>query len=244
MLYLIKSFFIILILFFYSSLPVSGEHQTNKVFKDFIFWRTSEGYWEASNTYFDSDMNYTIRSYSSLILIILNGKKYSETEYRFYPFGIAAERYGKGIVKNGEGIEVIVNYSGQLINDMGSMGFTKADHGGVSSGDRTLYKLLSEKDSLRVNRKKDTRIDSYRLYTTFTSPNHRLRSNFGFYYKDNDNDPGSMRAFILSQDHRIKKEDFEARRLFLRKKYNIKNLSYSDPKNQGESIVERLRVGE
>lgn len=239
MLKLSKKIFIVFVFIFLITLDGhASDHSIN--FKDFSFWRMMEGYWEAKNTYFDSDMNYIIRSYSSLIIIKLDNKNYFEKEYRFYPYSIAADRYGKGLVKEGEGIEVIVSYSGKLIDDKGTMGNTHADHVGVSSGDGIKYKLLSDKDSLRANRKAETIFDSYRLYTTFTSPNHKFRSNFGLYYETKDKDPGSMRAFILSQDHRIGNNDFEERRNYLRNKYNIKVVSSADPKNIGQSYVYRL----
>ena len=68
----------------------------------------------------------------------------------------------------------------------------------------------------------------------------KFRSNFGLYYETKDKDPGSMRAFILSQDHRIGNNDFEERRNYLRRKYNIKVISSADPKNIGQSNVYRL----
>jgi len=135
----------------------------------------------------------------------------------------------------------VVNYKGELIDGIGTIGNTYADHGGVSAGDGVTYQLLSDKDSLRSNRSKGNNFDSYRLYTTFTSPIHRLRSNFGFYYKLTDEDPGSMRAFILSQDKKIDKKEFEGRKKYLREKYKIKVLSIADPRNDGASQVKRLQ---
>ena len=229
--------------FVISFIPLScnaSNHLNNIYFNDFQFWRMMDGYWEAKNTYFDSDMNYIIRSYSSLIIIKLHKKNYSETEYRFYPYGIAATRYGKGLVKEGEGIEIEVNYSGKLIDDNGTMGNIHADHGGVSMGNGVKYEILGGNEALRSNKKAGNTIDSYRLYTTFISPNYRLRSNFGLYYKSLDEKPGSMRAFILSQDQRIKSEDFNIRRNNLRKKFNIKVVSVADLNNEGQSHVYRL----
>jgi len=207
---------------------------------DFKFWQTTSGWWEGSNTYFDSDMDYTIRDYSSLVHIELDGKLYRETEHRFYPDGISAERYGQNKMNPGEGVELVVVYTGELLDDSGTLGKTVADHAGPSSGSGVAYTLLSDVDAVRTNRYKDTEFDSYRMYFTFTSPDHRYRSNFGLHYDSDDHESGSLRAFILYRDRRIEESDFEKRRKALRKKYNVKVISTSDPQKKRRSLVRRL----
>ena len=80
MLKLTKKIFIAFVFVFLITLDGhASDHNIN--FKDFSFWRMMEGYWEAKNTYFDSDMNYIIRSYSSLIVIKLDNKNYFEKDF-------------------------------------------------------------------------------------------------------------------------------------------------------------------
>lgn len=206
---------------------------------DFPFWQKMSGWWESDNTYMDSGMDYLIRSYSSLVHIELVGNQFHETEHRLYPAGLGASRYGKGLEKPGEGVEVVVTTTGELIDDSGSLGNIFMDHSASSSGPNVVYRMLSDNDGVRLNTNPDTGVDAYRMYFTFTTADRRLRSNVGLYSKA-DEDLGSLRAFILYRDRRIAPSTFEARRAALRKKHNVKVLSVADPDNPGQSLVNRL----
>ena len=236
----LKLILISLLLLANQSNAVEADSNDRNKFLDFPFWKKMVGVWESDNTYFDSKMNYTIRSYSSLIHIQINGVEYLETEHRFYPDGIASIRYGKGLMQAGEGIELITNYSGALINRSGSMGNTQVDHAGASGGSSVEYKILSDDEAVRTTKDPKSSIDSYRRYTSFITDSQRLRSTIGFYTSDKDHSPGSVRAYILHKDHKIKQNDFEQRRKELRQKYNVRVISKAHPDIPGASLVKRL----
>ena len=205
---------------------------------DFPFWQQMSGWWESDNTYLDSDMNYLVRSYNSLVHIELTGKRFHEVEHRFYPAGLGASRYGKGLEKPGEGIEVVVTTTGELLDNSGSLGKIFIDHSASSSGPHVVYRMLGNNDGVRLNTNPKTGVDTYRMYFNFVTPDRRLRSNVGLHSEGEE--IGGLRAFILYRDHRIDASAFEARRAALRQTHNVKMLSVADPDNPGQSQVTRL----
>lgn len=216
----------------------SASAQDTKL-SDHPFWQNMSGWWASENTYFTSDMDYTVRSYNSLVYIELDGTNFRESEHRFYPAGIATSRYGKGLMAEGEGIELIVVTTGDLIDDQGTLGNIQTDHAGGPSDPAVVYNILGDNDGVRLKPNPKTGVDSYRMYFNFTTPNHRFRSNFGLVY-DEAEDVGALRAFILYRDKRMKRSDFKAKRAEFRERHNVKVISVADPDNPGQSLVTRL----
>ena len=206
---------------------------------DFPFWQKMSGWWASENTYFTADMDYTVRSYNSLVHIELDGKKFTESEHRFYPAGIATTRYGNGLMGPGEGVELIIITTGELIDDQGTLGKIRMDHSSGPFDPTVVYRVLSDDDGVRVRPNAETGIDTYRMYFNFTTPNHRFRSNVGLLYEEGQ-DIGGLRAFILYRDKRMKGDDFEAKRAEFRTRHNVKVLRVVDPDNPGKPLVTRL----
>ncbi|MDE0799676.1 MAG: hypothetical protein OSB02_02925 [Rhodospirillaceae bacterium] len=206
---------------------------------DHPFWKNMSGWWASENTYFTSDMDYTVRSYNSLVFIELDGTKFRESEHRFYPAGIATSRYGEGLMAEGEGIELIIITEGELIDDEGTLGNIQTDHAGGPNDPAVVYNVLSDNDGVRLKPDPKTGVDAYRMYFNFTTPKHRFRSNFGIVY-DEAEDVGALRAFILYRDKRMEGSDFKAKRAAFREHNNVKVISVADPGNPGQSLVTRL----
>lgn len=206
---------------------------------DFPFWQNMSGWWASENTYFDSDMDYTVRAYNSLVHIELDGKTFTESEHRFYPAGIATTRYGEGLMGPGEGVELVIITTGELIDDQGTLGKVRMDHSSGPFDPTVTYNVLSDNDGVRVRPNAKTGIDTYRMYFNFTTPNHRFRSNLGLLYEDGE-DIGGFRAFILYRDKRIQRSDFKAMRAEYRARHNVKVLRIADPNNPGKALVTRL----
>ncbi len=211
----------------------------SKVLTDFPFWQKMEGWWESENTYFDSNMEYQVRSYSSLVHIELDGRTFRETEHRFYPAGLSTTRYGQGLMAPGEGVELVVKTTAVLIDDRGTLGNIVIDHAGSSQGPNAVYLMLGRNDGVRLNTNPDTGVDNYRMYFNFTTSDRRFRTNFGL-LGDDEKNLGGLRAFILYRDHRIDPAAFEVRRAALRKKYNVKVISVANPDQTPRSLVSRL----
>ncbi|MDG2318658.1 MAG: hypothetical protein P8L79_00205 [Rhodospirillaceae bacterium] len=213
--------------------------QNGRSLADFPFWKKMEGYWESENTYFDANMDYQVRSYSSLVHVELNGHNYHETEHRFYPAGLSTSRYGKGLMQPGEGIELVVTTTGKLIDDAGTLGNIYIDHAGSSGGPNVAYHMLGENDAVRTNTIPETGVDNYRMYFNFTTPDRRFRSNFGLLGNDKEN-LGGLRAFILYRDHRIDSANFENRRAAIREQHKVKVISRAHTDGTRQSMVTRL----
>lgn len=206
---------------------------------DFPFWQKMSGWWASENTYFTADMDYTVRAYNSLVHIELDGKKFTESEHRFYPAGIATTRYGEGLMGPGEGVELIIKTKGELVDGKGTLGNVRMDHSSGPFDPSVEYRVLSDDDGVRVRPNAKTGVDTYRMYFNFTTPNHRFRSNVGLLYEDGQ-DIGGLRAFILYRDKRIEQADFNAMRAEFRARHNVKVLRVVDPDNPGKSLVTRL----
>ena len=220
----------------YGQTPTRG---TEAQLADFVFWQQMEGWWEGDNTYFDDQMDYTVRAYNTLVHIELIGRKFRETEHRFYPAGVGPSRYSQGLERPGEGVELVVVTTGELSDDAGSLGAIRMDHTAISSGPNVAYRVLSNNDGVRLNNNPDTGVDTYRMYFNFITPDRRLRSNVGIYSKEPDK-LGALRAFILYREHRIEPEQFANRRAALRKRNNVTVLNQADPENPGKSRARRL----
>lgn len=217
----------------------SGASAQDAKLSDFPFWQKMSGWWASDNTYFTADMDYTVRAYNSIVHIEIDGTQFRESEHRFYPAGISTSRYGKGLMADGEGIELIIITTGNLIDDKGTLGNIQTDHAGGPSDPAVVYKVQSNNDGVRLKPNPKAGIDTYRMYFNFTTPNHRFRSNFGIIY-DEDKDVGGLRAFILYRDKRIERSDFNAMRAEFRARHNVKVISVADPDNPGQSLVTRL----
>lgn len=219
-------------------LTSSASAQDAKL-SDFPFWQKMSGWWASENTYFTADMDYTVRSYNSLVHIELDGTQFRESEHRFYPAGIATTRYGKGLMAEDEGIELIIVTTGELVDEDGTLGKIRMDHSSGAYDPSVVYKVLGDDDGVRVRPNAKTGVDTYRMYFNFTTPNHRFRQNFGIIY-DEDEDFGGLRAFILYRDKRIERSDFKAQQAEYRARHNVKVISTADPNQPGQSWVRRL----
>lgn len=207
--------------------------------KDFPFWQNMAGWWASENTYFDDDMDYTVRGYNSLVHIEIDGTRFREVEHRFYPAGIATTRYGRGLMGPDEGIELIITTTGELIDGAGTLGNIRMDHSSGPFDPTVVYKVLGDQDGVRVRPSAETGIDTYRMYFNFTTPTRRFRSNFGLIYGQGEDD-GGLRAFILYRDKRIDESEFAAKRAEFRERRNVQVISVADPDNPGTSKVTRL----
>ena len=219
---------------------VDARAQSASSLSDFPFWQKMAGWWESDNTYMDADIDYLVRSYNSLVHVELDGKQYRETEHRIYPAGLGATQYGKDIAKPGEGIELVVITTGELIDDKGTLGNIRVDHTFMSSGPGIAYHVLSNNDAVRINTNSETGVDTYRYYINIVTPDRRYRSNFGL-ISDGEQNVGGLRAFILYRDRRIDAAVFDARRKALREKNAVAVTSVADPHNPGRSLVTRLK---
>ena len=139
----------------------------------------------------------------------------------------------------GEGVELVIITTGELIDDKGTLGNIRMDHSSGPFDPSVVYRVLSNNDGVRVRPNAKTGVDTYRMYFNFTTPDHRFRSNFGLVYEDGD-DVGGLRAFILYRDKRMPRSDFKAKRAEYRARHNVKVLRVADPDNPGKSLVGRL----
>ena len=220
-------------------MAATGIAQAEPALQDFAYWRAMAGWWRAENTYFDGALNYNVRSYSSLVHVELIGRRYRETEYKFYPPGKLAQQAGRGELPSGDGIETVTVLEGELVDSsgrvqLGSDPDTRIDVQGADTG-------------VRVTTNPVTGIDTYRMYIFSPAPNKRYRSNFGL-VSDRVGagaanalpgaEPGDLRGYSLFREDRIDADEFTSWRQRFRVRHLVRAIAEAGP--EGGVILRRL----
>ncbi len=197
---------------------------------DFPYWRGMAGWWRAENTYFDGALNYNVRSYSSLVYVELIGRRYRETEYKFYPPGKLAQQAGRGQLPKDDGIETVTVFEGDLVDSTGRVQ--------LASDPNTRIDVQSSDTGVRVTTNPVTGIDTYRMYIFSPVPNKRYRSNFGL-VSDRVGagaanalpgaEPGDLRGYSLFREDRIEAGEFESWRQRFRVRHHIRAIVEAGP---------------
>ena len=206
---------------------------------DVPFWQAMAGWWRSDNTYMNGALDYNVRAYNSLVQIELQGIRYRETEYKFYPPSPLALRAGLGKISAAEGIEVVTILQGELTDERGTVKLQGAD--------QTFMQVLNKDTATRVTPNRKTGVDTYRMFIFTPSPNKRYRSNFGI-VSDTEGAGaanalpgakfGDLRGFSLFREDRITAAEVAA----LRKEYRSKNMvkALAETGADGQVTVRRL----
>lgn len=197
------------------------------------------GWWRAENTYFDGALNYNVRSYSSLVHVELIGRRYRETEYKFYPPGKLAQQAGRGKLPTDDGIETVTVLEGDLVDASGRVQLAADAH--------TRIDIQSADTGVRVTANPATGLDTYRMYIFSPAPNKRYRSNFGLVSDQAGAgavnaspgaEPGDLRGYSLFREDRIEPGDFETWRQRFRVRHQVRAIAEAGP--DGRVQVRRL----
>jgi low affinity Fe/Cu permease len=198
---------------------------------DVPYWKLMQGWWRADNTYMDNKLDYNIRSYNSLIHVEINGRTYTETEYKFYPPSKLAAQYGKGVTKPDEGIETVTIIKGEMTDKEGTVNLTETLPKGPGGKEKNEIKVLSPDTGVRTTPNEATKTDTYRMFIFAPTPDKRYRSNFGLVSDKTgagaanaapDAKLGDLRGFSLFREDRIAAGDFESWRAKFRAQNNVK----------------------
>jgi len=221
--------------------PVSVQAAT--ALTDVPYWRLMAGWWRADNTYMDGALNYNIRSYNSLIHVVIEGRTYTETEIKFYAPSKLAFSYGRGKTTMDEGIETVTVTKGELVDEAGTVKLTSVVPSGPS-GDETIMQVLSTDTGVRVTPTPNSGVDTYRMFVFAPAPDKRYRSNFGLVSESAKGaDPaasklGDLRGFSLFREDRIGAGEVDKWRAEFRARNNVKAIVEAGP--DGKPAVRRL----
>lgn len=207
--------------------------------RDFPYWRAMEGWWRAENTYFDGALNYNQRSYSSLVRVELHGRRYRETEYKFYPPGKLAQQAGRGRLPADAGIETVTILEGDLVDATGKVRLL---------GDQnTSMQALSDDTGVRVTANPASGVDTYRMFIFAVAPDKRYRSNFGIVSDVQGAGAanalpgaalGDLRGYSLFREDRIAPGEFDAWRQRFRVRHHVQWIAEAGP--EGDVKVRQL----
>jgi hypothetical protein len=214
---------------------------------DHAYWQRMSGWWRAENTYMDGALNYNVRSYNSLIHIELDGRTYRETEIKFYSPSKLAVGTARGQISDEEGVETVTVFTGELIDDAGSVKLTSTVPAGPVEGD-TYITVLSPDTGVRVTPNPKTGTDTYRMYIFAPTPDKRYRSNFGLVSDKTgagaanaapDAKLGDLRGFSLFREDRILPTDVEKWRAEFRAQNKVAAIIEAGV--DGKPVLRRLK---
>lgn len=214
---------------------------------DHAYWQRMAGWWRAENTYMDGALNYNIRSYNSLIHVELDGRTYRETEIKFYAPSKLAMGTARGQISDEEGVETVTVFTGELVDDAGTVKLTGTVPAGPAEGD-TNIKVLSPDTGVRVTPNPKTGTDTYRMFIFAPTPDKRYRSNFGLVSDKTgagaanaapDAKLGDLRGFSLFREDRISPADVEKWRAQFRAQNKVAAIVEAGP--DGKPTVRRLK---
>ena len=213
------------------------------VLEDFEFWRTSAGWWQSENTYFDRNLDVRIPSFSSLVHIELDGRTFRQTERRAFSPGEVAMRVGRGLTTTGEGIETVTVTVGELVDQAGTVRITQLQPTMASEG-LTEIRVLERDTAVRVTHDASTGLDTYRIFITLPTPERRYIANFGLVSRPglpnaaDDAESGDLRGFSLYRAERVESAEAGRWLAILRERHKVAAVVETDAR--GETSVKRL----
>jgi hypothetical protein len=205
-----------------------------------------EGWWRSENTYLDAAMDYKERAYSGLVHVEIDGGRFRETEYKFYSPGKLAQQYARGQLADGEGLETVTTFEGQVVDAAGTVRLARSDGGDPGRG-ATQIQVLTPDTGVRVTANPASGVDSYRMFMFMPTPDKRYRTNFGLV--SDRTGPGAanalpgarfgdLRGFQLFRDDRIAAGEVAAWQARFRERHQVRAIMQSGP--DGATTLRRL----
>jgi len=222
-----------------------------KGFVEFPVWKAMEGLWYGDLSYYSGDRSYRIHPYNALFRIELDGEKFHQQNWMYYPpDSPSAAALSEGLAGPGEGVEFIVNNWGEAIDDQGTMKTIKIDHRfDFEGGERAI--VVNDYVVVYSYHNANSGVLQHLQMVNLGVPGMRVRTAQGF-------DPDEMvadadtvearpnpnftkpRSFSSFRETRVPVEDFEKHRAELREKYNVTVVVRAGATPDDPWIVERI----
>jgi hypothetical protein len=198
---------------------------------DVPFWKGSAGWWRSDNTYFNGMLDYNIRAYNSIVHVVVDGRRITETEYKFYAPSKLALQNGRGKTTAEEGVEVVTVTTYERTDAKGDVRLTAAAPG-AGRAEPTRIDVLTADTAVRVTAAPGDPVDTYRMVITQPTPDKRYKANFGIVSAAGGDAPlGDLRGFSLFRETRIAEKDFAAVRAEFRAKNRVRAVVTAGPDN-------------
>ena len=222
-----------------------------KDFVEFPVWKAMEGLWHGDLSYYAGDGSYRIHPYNALFRIELDGEKFHQQNWMYYPPDHpSTAALSEGLAGPGEGVEFIVNNWGEAIDDEGTMKTIKIDHRfDFEGGERAI--VVNDYVVVYSYHNAVSGALQHLQMVNLGVPNMRVRTAQGFDPNefivdaetgDQQPNPGytKPRSFSSFRETRVPVEDFDKLRAELREKYNVTVVVRAGATPQDPSIVERI----
>ena len=232
-------------------LTASAGFLLAKDFEEFPVWQAMEGLWYGDLSYYSGDGSYRIHPYNALFRIELDGKKFHQQNWMYYPpDSPSAAALSEGRAGPGEGVEFIVNNWGEAVDDDGTMKTVKIDHRfDFEGGERAIvvndYVVVYSYHNARSGALQHLQMVNMGV------PGMRVRTAQGFDPDEFVTDPETgetkanpdftrPRSFSAFRETRVPVRDFDKHRAELRRKYNVTIVVRAGATPDAPSIVERI----
>jgi hypothetical protein len=206
---------------------------------DVPFWRGSLGCWTSENSYFNPQMDYNLKSYASILCVRIEGDTMQETEIKYYPASAMASGYAGGLLRAGEGVEVVNMAEGRREDEVGRVRLTRSVPVFGQSAETTEIVPLSDDTAMRQTRVAGEAHDNYRMIVTLPAPDRRYRLNLGLVSAPGGEAvAGDLRGFSIFRERRIAEAEVAGLRAALRQRFAVGVVVRAD----SEGAPMRVRV--
>lgn len=194
------------------------------------FWRANEGWWVSENTYFAPSLDYNVRNYSSLVRIEVDARRVVETEYKFWPPGRMAAQAGRGLSREGEGVEQVTVKTFERTDDEGTARLISMEPAMALPGKVTTVRVTGADTAQQIVRDPSEPFDHYRMFISMPTPERRYLISYGLVSVAGAGaEPGSLRGLSTFHGRRIQQSDFERLRADMRRKYAVRVIVTAGP---------------
>ncbi|WP_317928576.1 hypothetical protein [Halioxenophilus sp. WMMB6] len=204
-------------------LPLSVAHADK--LSETPFWTLNSGLWLSQNTYLGSDLEYKIKSYSSIVDIAVSANGVVIVERKFYPPGAF---HGKALgldIADDVGVELLQTTRWLAEGDDGRV-VAEGDVPGPYQFSITPY--TGDTAVLAVTNR-TTKRDSYRMMISLPSPNYRYVVNMGIDDGSKDGSIGALRGLSFFNGQKITQESLTDHVNKLRQLHQIKAQVLANP---------------
>ncbi len=186
------------------------------------FWRQSAGWWLATSSYFDGDMNVRLHEYHALTLVEVQRDRVVETEYKFYPPGDVSPALSDGRVPAVKGLELVTVSEHMAIGAEGSVRQVSVRPAVAGAAAMETHVVAADSGIRRVV-DPDSGFESYRQYVSLNAAGKRYVLNMGLLSSPElkPAELGALRGFAISRAVRIEADQVETERARLRVLHSV-----------------------
>lgn len=193
------------------------------------FWQQSAGWWQASSSYFDSNMQPRVAQYHTITRVDVLDHRVVETEYKFFPPSDGSALVSNGKVSAEQGIEIITVSEHRQVGATASVR-QESIRPALMQTNGMLTEVVSDRTAIRSVIDDRTGAFHYRMFVDLSAPDTRYVINMGLVSNPDVAEArlGSVRGFAVARGERIAGGAVKAERERLRQVYQVGGIVSAD----------------